>query len=92
MIDQNFEGDVVGVDSETGEVLLRGEASPQHTPKGQYELTVRAWDYGDPPRSADARVNVRVGFVGNQRPFFRGKKLTISYWKPEKLALDIPTQ
>lgn len=33
---------------------------------------MRAWDYGEPKMYEDARVNVRVGVIGNQRPYFKG--------------------
>jgi len=59
---------------DTGEIILNGEASPIDTPKGQYELKIRAWDYGVPPKSAETRVNIRVGVAGNQRPYFRGNE------------------
>ncbi|KAJ1528348.1 hypothetical protein ONE63_006768 [Megalurothrips usitatus] len=64
---------VLAVDAATGEVRMARPVSASHTPRGQYELTVRATDQGRPRQlSADAQLTVRVGVPGNQRPVFKG--------------------
>lgn len=72
IVSKNHNRDVISIDKDTGELLLLGPVSSSDTPKGQYEMVVRAWDYGEPRLYEDARVNVRVGVVGNQRPYFKG--------------------
>ena len=64
-------GDVLSVDAASGEVRMEGPVSAAHTPRGQYELTVRATDAGRPALHSEAAVVVRVGVPGNQRPVFR---------------------
>lgn len=72
IISKNYNNDVFEVDKDTGELLITGKISASDTPKGQYEMVIRAWDYGDPKLYEDVRVNVRVGVIGNQRPYFKG--------------------
>ncbi|KAE8743505.1 hypothetical protein FOCC_FOCC010892 [Frankliniella occidentalis] len=65
--------DVLVVDAASGEVRMQRPVSASHTQRGQYELTVRATDQGRPRQlHADARLTVRVGVPGNQRPVFKG--------------------
>jgi len=42
------------------------------TERGIYELIIRATDTGIPPLYSDAKLLVRVGVPGNQKPIFRG--------------------
>lgn len=70
VVGSNRDGTVL-VNPITGELTLNGSASAGHTPRGQYELVVRATDMGAPALHADADVHVRVGVPGNQRPVFR---------------------
>lgn len=64
-------GGVLSVDARSGEVRMESAVSAAHTPRGQYELTVRATDAGRPPLHSESHVTVRVGVPGNQRPVFR---------------------
>lgn len=67
---------VLTVDAASGEVRMARPVSASHTPRGQYELTVRATDQGRPKQlHADAHLTVRVGVPGNQRPVFKGLSL-----------------
>lgn len=71
---------VLVVEPATGEVRMTGVVSAAHTPRGQYELTVRATDFGRPKQQhSDASVIVRVGVPGNQRPVFRGSSNATQY-------------
>lgn len=42
------------------------------TERGTYELMIRATDTGIPPLYSEAKLFVRVGVPGNQKPIFRG--------------------
>jgi len=42
------------------------------TERGIYELMIRATDTGTPPLYSEAKLLVRVGVPGNQKPIFRG--------------------
>lgn len=42
------------------------------TERGIYELIIRATDTGTPPLYSEAKLLVRVGVPGNQKPIFRG--------------------
>ncbi|XP_024085574.1 cadherin-23-like [Cimex lectularius] len=64
--------DVLGLNENTGEILILSPVSSEHTSRGQYELMIRAFDDGVPPFHADVPVFIRVGVPGNQRPVFRG--------------------
>ncbi|XP_047515658.1 cadherin-23 [Pieris napi] len=65
-------GQVFSIDEETGELEIVDKVETMDTPRGQYELLVRATDYGNPPLFNETRVYVRVGVPGNQRPTFKG--------------------
>ncbi|CAK1552466.1 unnamed protein product [Leptosia nina] len=65
-------GQVFSIDEETGEVEIVDKVETMDTPRGQYELLVRATDYGTPPLFNETRVYIRVGVPGNQRPTFKG--------------------
>ena len=47
-------------------------ARSSDTERGIYELTIRATDYGSPAKFSEAKVYIRVGVPGNQKPIFRG--------------------
>lgn len=72
IISKNYIRDVFSIDENTGELIIEEPVSSSDTPKGQYEMVIRGWDYGIPKMYDDARVNIRVGVVGNQRPYFKG--------------------
>ncbi|KAI5631942.1 cadherin domain-containing protein [Phthorimaea operculella] len=65
-------GNVFAVDENTGEITIVDKVETMDTPRGQYELVVRATDYGKPPLHNETRVYIRVGVPGNQRPTFKG--------------------
>nr|XP_032511121.1 cadherin-23 isoform X1 [Danaus plexippus plexippus] len=65
-------GEVFAIDEETGEITINNKVETMDTPRGQYELLVRATDYGNPPLHNETRVLIRVGVPGNQRPTFKG--------------------
>ncbi|XP_044726882.1 cadherin-23 [Chrysoperla carnea] len=66
------ESNVFSIDSNTGEIKIERPVHSMDTPRGQYDLIVRATDGGVPPMSNDTRVAIRVGIAGNQRPIFKG--------------------
>ncbi|XP_013134373.1 PREDICTED: cadherin-23 [Papilio polytes] len=65
-------GQVFAIDEDSGEITILDKVQTMDTPRGQYELVVRATDYGVPHLSNDTRVYIRVGVPGNQRPTFKG--------------------
>ncbi|XP_038210910.1 cadherin-23 [Zerene cesonia] len=65
-------GQVFTIDEQTGELDIVQKVETMDTPRGQYELVVRATDYGTPPLFNETRVFIRVGVPGNQRPTFKG--------------------
>ncbi|XP_045493126.1 cadherin-23 [Colias croceus] len=65
-------GQVFTIDEHTGELDIVQKVETMDTPRGQYELVVRATDYGIPPLFNETRVFIRVGVPGNQRPTFKG--------------------
>ncbi|XP_063531882.1 cadherin-23 [Cydia strobilella] len=65
-------GNVFAIDEDTGEIVILEKVETMDTPRGQYELVVRATDYGKPPLHNETRVYIRVGVPGNQRPTFKG--------------------
>ncbi|KAL0840760.1 hypothetical protein ABMA28_015943 [Loxostege sticticalis] len=80
-------GNVFSVDEETGEISIVDKVETMDTPRGQYELLVRATDYGSPPLYNETRVYIRVGVPGNQRPTFKGNyhhyKYTVNQRNPD---------
>ncbi|XP_017756092.1 PREDICTED: cadherin-23 [Eufriesea mexicana] len=64
--------DVFKINSETGEVTMAKAVRSDDTERGIYELVIRATDTGTPPLSSEAKLSVRVGVPGNQKPIFRG--------------------
>ncbi|XP_057327404.1 cadherin-23 isoform X2 [Microplitis mediator] len=64
--------DVFKINPETGEVIMNLPAKSGDTERGLYELDIRATDHGYPPLYSEAKLLVRVGVPGNQRPVFRG--------------------
>ncbi|XP_026729820.1 cadherin-23 isoform X2 [Trichoplusia ni] len=80
-------GNVFTIDEETGEISIIDKVDSMDTPRGQYELVVRATDYGIPSLHNETRVYIRVGVPGNQRPTFKGNyhhyKYTVSQHSPE---------
>ncbi|KAK6620930.1 hypothetical protein RUM43_011229 [Polyplax serrata] len=72
ILSKNYHGEVFSIDENTGELTINQPVSSSDTPKGQYEMVIRAHDYGLPKLHEDVRVNVRVGVPGNQRPYFKG--------------------
>ncbi|XP_045446649.1 cadherin-23 [Melitaea cinxia] len=65
-------GQVFTIDEDTGEISIVDKVETMDTPRGQYELVVRATDYGKPPKFNETKVYIRVGVPGNQRPTFKG--------------------
>ncbi|XP_068630269.1 cadherin-87A [Battus philenor] len=65
-------GQVFAVDENTGEITILDKVQTMDTPRGQYELIVRATDFGIPQLHNITRVYIRVGVPGNQRPTFKG--------------------
>ncbi|XP_039748897.1 cadherin-23 [Pararge aegeria] len=65
-------GQVFAIDEDTGEISIVNKVETMDTPRGQYELVVRATDYGKPPLFNETKVYIRVGVPGNQRPTFKG--------------------
>ncbi|KAG7208603.1 hypothetical protein KM043_014812 [Ampulex compressa] len=64
--------DVFKVNPETGEVTMPKPVRSDDTERGIYELIIRATDFGIPPLYSEAKLLVRVGVPGNQKPIFRG--------------------
>ncbi|XP_076753802.1 cadherin 74A [Xylocopa sonorina] len=64
--------DVFKVNPETGEVTMTKAVRSDDTERGIYELVIRATDAGTPPLYSEAKLSVRVGVPGNQKPIFRG--------------------
>nr|XP_003700747.1 PREDICTED: cadherin EGF LAG seven-pass G-type receptor 2 [Megachile rotundata]XP_012134616.1 PREDICTED: cadherin EGF LAG seven-pass G-type receptor 2 [Megachile rotundata] len=64
--------DVFKMNAETGEVTIAKPVRSDDTERGIYELVIRATDAGTPPLYTDAKLSVRVGVPGNQKPIFRG--------------------
>jgi hypothetical protein len=60
------------INADSGEVSITSPARSSDTERGIYELSIRATDYGSPPKYTEAKVYVRVGVPGNQKPIFRG--------------------
>ncbi|XP_033194669.1 cadherin 74A isoform X1 [Bombus vancouverensis nearcticus] len=63
---------VFKINSETGEVTMAKAVRSDDTERGIYELIIRATDAGTPPLYSEAKLSVRVGVPGNQKPIFRG--------------------
>ncbi|XP_014206917.1 cadherin-23 [Copidosoma floridanum] len=63
---------VLKIHPDTGELTLASPARSSDTERGIYELTVRSTDYGTPAKFAEAKIYIRVGVPGNQKPIFRG--------------------
>ncbi|XP_053602394.1 cadherin-87A [Plodia interpunctella] len=80
-------GKVFDINEDTGEIIILSKVETMDTPRGQYELVVRATDYGVPPLYNETKVYIRVGVPGNQRPTFKGNyhhyKYTINQRSPE---------
>ncbi|XP_049865838.1 cadherin-23 [Pectinophora gossypiella] len=80
-------GNVFTVDEDTGEITIVDKVETMDTPRGQYELVIRATDYGTPPMHNETRVYIRVGVPGNQRPTFKGNyhhyKYTVTQRNPD---------
>ncbi|KAJ8680655.1 hypothetical protein QAD02_016442 [Eretmocerus hayati] len=68
----SMSNNVFKIHPDTGELTISSTARSSDTERGIYELTVRATDYGKPPKYSEARVYIRVGVPGNQKPIFRG--------------------
>lgn len=66
------EPNVFSIDSESGEIRIERAVHSMDTPRGQYDLIIRATDAGNPPLTSNTRVLIRVGVPGNQRPVFKG--------------------
>ncbi|XP_034183183.2 cadherin 74A [Osmia lignaria lignaria] len=64
--------DVFKMNPDTGEVTIAKPVRSDDTERGIYELVVRATDAGKPPLYSEAKLSVRVGVPGNQKPIFRG--------------------
>ncbi|KYQ51361.1 Cadherin-23 [Trachymyrmex zeteki] len=60
------------INLDSGEVTMSKPVRSGDTERGIYELIVRATDTGTPPLYSDAKLLVRVGVPGNQKPIFRG--------------------
>ncbi|XP_050671945.1 cadherin-23 [Leptidea sinapis] len=80
-------GRVFSIDEDNGEITIDNKVESMDTPRGQYELVVRATDYGVPPLYNETRVLIRVGVPGNQRPTFKGNyhhyKYTVNQKDPD---------
>ncbi|XP_013185198.1 cadherin-87A [Amyelois transitella] len=80
-------GNVFAINENTGEITILDKVETMDTPRGQYELVVRATDYGIPPLYNETKVYIRVGVPGNQRPTFKGNyhhyKYTVNQRTPE---------
>ncbi|KAK0090985.1 hypothetical protein PV326_003908 [Microctonus aethiopoides] len=64
--------EVFKINSVTGEVTMNHPAKSGDTERSLYELNIRATDHGYPPLHSEAKLLIRVGVPGNQRPIFRG--------------------
>ncbi|XP_017888603.1 cadherin-23 [Ceratina calcarata] len=64
--------DVFKINPETGEVTMAKAVRSDDTERGIYELIIRATDFGTPALHSEAKLSVRVGVPGNQKPVFRG--------------------
>ncbi|CAH2074945.1 unnamed protein product, partial [Iphiclides podalirius] len=88
-------GGMFAVDPHSGELAILQRLSSMDTPRGQYELIVRATDFGTPPLHNDTQVFIRVGVPGNQRPTFKGNYHHYHYTvghhptAAEELSLDL---
>ncbi|CAG5042613.1 unnamed protein product [Parnassius apollo] len=81
-------GQVFAVNEDSGEISILDKVQTMDTPRGQYELVVRATDYGTPPLHNDTRVYIRVGVPGNQRPTFKGNYHHYHYTVGHQPALN----
>lgn len=91
--ENSISGHVFAINETTGEITIRSPANSMDTERGQYELIVRAVDYGVPPLSNTTRVQIRVGISGNQRPIFRGHFSTVGKGDipgPPRFTVTIP--
>ncbi|KAL6429278.1 hypothetical protein ACFW04_008175 [Cataglyphis niger] len=64
--------EVFQINSDTGEVTISKPVRSGDTERGIYELIIQATDVGAPPLHSEAKLFVRVGVPGNQKPIFRG--------------------
>ncbi|VVC89380.1 unnamed protein product, partial [Leptidea sinapis] len=78
-------GRVFSIDEDNGEITIDNKVESMDTPRGQYELVVRATDYGVPPLYNETRVLIRVGVPGNQRPTFKGNYHHYKYTVNQKV-------
>ncbi|XP_026826101.1 cadherin EGF LAG seven-pass G-type receptor 2 isoform X2 [Ooceraea biroi] len=64
--------DVFKINPDSGEVTMSKPVRSGDTERGIYELMIRATDFGTPSLYSEAKLLVRVGVPGNQKPIFRG--------------------
>ncbi|KAL5291988.1 hypothetical protein ACFFRR_011017 [Megaselia abdita] len=76
-VEHSVPGNVFHINEETGELTLSRAANSKDTETGEYDLTVSATDFGEPPLKGTTKVLVRVGISGNQRPIFKGHARTL---------------
>lgn len=83
----SHKGNVFTIDEDTGEISIVDKVYSMDTHRGQYDLVVRATDYGNPPLHNKTHVFIHVGVPGNQRPTFKGNyhhyKYTVTQNSPE---------
>lgn len=71
--ENSISGHVFSIVPDSGEIKIKNPVNSMDTERGQYELIVRATDFGKPPMNNTTRVLIRVGISGNQRPVFKGR-------------------
>ncbi|KAL0099048.1 hypothetical protein PUN28_020237 [Cardiocondyla obscurior] len=64
--------DIFKINPDSGEVTMLKPVRSGDTERGIYELIIRATDTGTPALYSEAKLFVRVGVPGNQKPIFRG--------------------
>lgn len=91
--ENSISGHVFAINEDSGEITILSAVNSMDTERGQYELVVKAVDYGTPPLSNTTRVLVRVGISGNQRPIFKGHFSTVGKGDipgPPRFTVTIP--
>ncbi|CAH2991920.1 unnamed protein product [Chilo suppressalis] len=77
-------GNVFNIGEDSGEISIVDKVESMDTPRGQYELVIRATDYGSPTLHNETKVYIRVGVPGNQRPTFKGNYHHYKYTASQK--------
>lgn len=91
--ENSISGHVFAINENSGEITIVTPVNSMDTERGQYELSIKAMDYGTPSLSNTTRVLIRVGISGNQRPIFKGHFSTVGKGDipgPPRFTVTIP--